>query len=138
MSELKLKILSFDKVLYENMVDMVVVPGNQGDISISSAGNNFAYILKSGTIYVMKNAATIKRFFVLGGNFLADNVSLIINVNGDLYDLDKIHKGDIDDKINTYEDRIKSLEDGDLKGFLINEVAAYKQMIVAISNNYYK
>jgi F0F1-type ATP synthase epsilon subunit len=104
MATLNLKILSAKSVLLEDEIDMAVLPGFMGDIGVISGERTLSYILKKGTLYLFKKDKVYKRYFVMGGNFKAENNNLIINISSDdLIDLDNINKDNISKNISYYE-----------------------------------
>ena len=94
MSSFNLKIVSFNKSLYSKSIDMVVLPGAFGDISITSMGRSFAYVLTSGVIYVFEGNEK-KRFFIQGGRFLSSSNEVVVSIEGDFFDLDTLKEQEI-------------------------------------------
>ncbi len=128
MSSLNLKIVSFDKTLYSKSVEMVVLPGAFGDISISSMGRYFAYVLKSGTIYVFEGNEK-KRFFIQQGRFVSSENEIIVSIDGDLFDLDNLDLSGINKLINKYEELLKNESNNIKHSFYINKVHFYNSLI---------
>lgn len=128
MSVLNLKILSFKSVIFNSVVESVVLPGLDGDISIT-APRNFAYLLNSGMIYVFSNSKLIKRFFVYNGHFQVKNNNIIVNTLDDIMDLDTIEVNAINEKILHYNNLLNNANNEVNKALYLNKITFYKNAI---------
>ncbi len=62
-----LQIISPDKSVFDEEIEMVIIPGTEGDIGV--LGNHMPLItsLRLGNIYIYRNKKIIKKFLVNGG-----------------------------------------------------------------------
>ena len=62
-----LQIISPDKSVFNEEIEMVIVPGTEGDIGVLSNHMPLITSLRLGNIYIYKNKKIIKKFLVNGG-----------------------------------------------------------------------
>ena len=129
MADLNLKILSFKKVLFQDIIQSIVIPGAQGDISINNVGRNYVYLLQSGIIYIFNNNKVVKRFFVLEGNFQIKDKEIFINTIDDFFDLDNLDANLINNQISYYDGLLNNCHDEIKKDFYLNKINSYKKII---------
>jgi F-type H+-transporting ATPase subunit epsilon len=64
---LTLEIISPEKLLVSKPVDMVVIPGTEGDLGILPGHSKLITSLRGGLVDLYENNAITDRFFVTGG-----------------------------------------------------------------------
>ena len=62
-----LQIISPEKSVFNEDIEMVIIPGKEGDIGVLSNHMPLITSLRLGNIYVYKDKKIIKRFLVNGG-----------------------------------------------------------------------
>ena len=62
-----LQIISPDKSVFDEEIEMVIVPGSEGDIGVLSNHMPLITSLRLGNIYIYRNKKIIKKFLVNGG-----------------------------------------------------------------------
>lgn len=135
---LKLSILGLKGKIFDDDVDMVVLPGIYGDMSISSAGRDFVHLLTTGVIYIYKGSSVNRRFLVFSGSVLSTEHEIVISVNKDCQDLDKLDKTYLAKAITKYEDLLSVATNETDKSFFQQEIESYKKAQSLVDANYYK
>lgn len=135
---LKLSILGLKGKVFEEEVDMVVLPGIYGDMSISSVGRDFVHLLATGIIYIYKGSNVSRRFLVFGGSVLSTEHEIVISANKDCLDLAKVDKTYFTNAINRYESLLSAAKDDADKTFFQQEIESYKKAQSLVDTNYYK
>ena len=62
-----LQIISPEKSVFDEEIEMVIIPGTEGDIGVLSNHMPLITSLRLGNIYVYRNKKIIKKFLVNGG-----------------------------------------------------------------------
>ena len=62
-----LQIISPEKSIFDEEIEMVIIPGTEGDIGILSNHMPLITSLRLGNIYIYRNKKIIKKFLVNGG-----------------------------------------------------------------------
>ena len=62
-----LQIISPEKSVFDDEIDMVIVPGAEGDIGVLSNHMPLITSLRLGNVYIYKDKKIIKKFLVNGG-----------------------------------------------------------------------
>ena len=62
-----LQIISPEKTLFDESIEMVIIPGTEGDIGVLSNHMPLITSLRLGNIYIYKDKKVIKKFLVNGG-----------------------------------------------------------------------
>ena len=62
-----LQIISPEKSVFDEEIEMVIMPGTEGDIGVLSNHMPLITSLRLGIIYIYKNKKIIKKFLVNGG-----------------------------------------------------------------------
>ena len=92
-----LQIISPDKSVFDEEIEMVIIPGTEGDIGVLSNHMPLITSLRLGNIYIYKNKKIIKKFLVNGGILevfenrctlltedISDSESEVVNNNDEL------------------------------------------------------
>jgi F-type H+-transporting ATPase subunit epsilon len=66
-AQLQFDLVSPERLLLSEPVDMVIVPGTEGDFGALPEHSNLISLLRPGVIYVYKNGERAERIFVGGG-----------------------------------------------------------------------
>ena len=62
-----LQIISPEKSVFDDEIEMVIIPGTEGDIGVLSNHMPLITSLRLGNIYIYRNKKIIKKFLVNGG-----------------------------------------------------------------------
>ena len=62
-----LQIISPEKSVFDEEIEMVIIPGTEGDIGVLSSHMPLITSLRLGNIYIYRNKKIIKKFLVNGG-----------------------------------------------------------------------
>ena len=62
-----LQIISPEKSVFDDEIEMVIIPGTEGDIGVLSNHMPLVTSLRLGNIYIYRNKKIIKKFLVNGG-----------------------------------------------------------------------
>ena len=62
-----LQIISPDESVFDEEIEMVIIPGTEGDIGVLSNHMPLITSLRLGNIYIYRNKKIIKKFLVNGG-----------------------------------------------------------------------
>ncbi len=89
---LTLEIISPEKLLVSKQVEMVVIPGTEGDLGILEGHSRLITSLRGGLVDLYENKVMTDRFFVSGGfaevtedrcSVLADSITKQSDLNAD-------------------------------------------------------
>lgn len=135
---LKLSILGLKGKIFNDDVDMIVIPGIYGDMSINAVGRDFVHLLTTGVIYVYKGSSVVRRFLIFAGSVLSTDHEIVISVNKDCLDLAKVDKTYFTKAISRYEDLLSEATEETDKTFFQQEIESYKKAQSLVDANYYK
>ena len=138
MLKITLKILSLKGSLFEDKVDMVVVPGLLGDIGIIAGERLFTYLLKPGIVYLFKNNKVVKRYFVINGRFKAEDNLVIINTEFDVYDLDELNTEEVSKLAENYKQKMETAKIEETQSYYKDQYHAYELLLQSKDVNHYK
>ena len=62
-----LQIISPEKTLFDESIEMVIIPGTEGDLGVLSNHMPLITSLRLGNIYIYKDKKVIRKFLVNGG-----------------------------------------------------------------------
>ena len=62
-----LQIISPEKTLFDESIEMVIIPGTEGDLGVLSNHMPLITSLRLGNIYIYKDNKVIKKFLINGG-----------------------------------------------------------------------
>ena len=67
MKQFKLEIISPNEIVFEKEIDLVILPGSEGDLGILKNHMSFLTSLRVGIVYIYQQKKRIETFFVTGG-----------------------------------------------------------------------
>ena len=111
MKQFKLEIISPNAIVYEKEIDLVILPGREGDFGILKDHMPFLTSLRVGIVYIYLEKKIIETFLVTGGiaEVSQNRCSLlteeVINTNS------LSSKNEIEESSNKDEINIKRLKD---------------------------
>ena len=104
-----LQIISPEKTLFDESIEMVIIPGTEGDLGVLSNHMPLITSLRLGNIYIYKDNKVIKKFLVNGGILeIIDNRCTLLTE--DISDLESevVNKDDNDDQFAQKKSEIAS------------------------------
>ncbi len=90
MLTLDLKIITPRKIVYQNQVDFVTIPSEEGEITILPKHTNLFSLLKEGIIKIKKE--NIEEYFAIGGGYLETDGRQVVILVSKAYGQDQIDK----------------------------------------------
>jgi F-type H+-transporting ATPase subunit epsilon len=98
-----LEIISPERLLVAKQVDMVVIPGTEGDLGILPGHSKLITSLRGGLVDLYENSAITDRFFVTGGfaEITEDRCSVLADKITKQSDLDPAEAADMLAKAKT-------------------------------------
>lgn len=104
-----LQIISPEKTLFDESIEMVIIPGTEGDLGVLSNHMPLITSLRLGNIYVYKDNKVIKKFLVNGGilEVIENRCTLLTE---DIFDLEGevVNKDDSNDQLAQKKSEIAS------------------------------
>ena len=95
-----LQIISPEKTLFDESIEMVIIPGTEGDIGVLSNHMPLITSLRLGNIYIYKDKKVIRKFLVNGGilEVIENRCTLLTEDISDL-EGEVVNKDDNDDQL---------------------------------------
>ena len=122
-------LVSPEKLLFNDKVYMVIVPGKEGDIGVLPGHSKLLSSLRPGRVMTYdENKQLLKSFFVSGG-FVEINPDKCIVLADEVSEISALDKGSIEKQI---QELINETSEKSKKQYLIA-----KSKIEAIDSNYY-
>ena len=104
-----LQIISPEKTLFDESIEMVIIPGTEGDLGVLSNHMPLITSLRLGNIYIYKDNKVIKKFLVNGGilEVIENRCTLLTEDISDL-ESEVVNKDDNDDHLAQKKTKIAS------------------------------
>ena len=104
-----LQIISPEKTLFDESIEMVIIPGTEGDIGVLSNHMPLITSLRLGNIYIYKDKKVIKKFLVNGGilEVIENRCTLLTEDISDL-ESEVVNKDDGNDQLAQKKSEIAS------------------------------
>ena len=104
-----LQIISPEKTLFDESIEMVIIPGREGDIGVLSNHMPLITSLRLGNIYIYKDKKVIKKFLVNGGilEVIENRCTLLTEDISDL-ESEVVNKDEKDDQLAQKKSEIAS------------------------------
>ena len=115
MKQFKLEIISPNEIVFEKEIDIVILPGSEGDLGILKDHMSFLTSLRVGIVYIYLEKKLIETFLVTGGivEVSQNKCSLlteeVINTNS-VSSSNNIEESSNNDEINLTRLKEKALE----------------------------
>ena len=103
------QIISPEKSVFNESIEMVIIPGTEGDIGVLSNHMPLITSLRLGNIYIYKDKKVIKKFLVNGGilEVIENRCTLLTEDISDL-ESEVVNKEDNDDQLAQKKTEIAS------------------------------
>ncbi len=134
--------MSSDKVAFELAspeallasvsVDMVVVPGAEGDFGVLPGHAPFISTVRAGVIDVYEGDKIDQRIFVADG-FAEVNERGCIVLSSEAYPVDELDRGEVEERLKAAQDELADADSDDERDKAEAEIAVCEAMLVAIA-----
>ena len=134
--KLTLKLVSPEKIVEESQVEMVVVPGMDGDFGVLPHHSMLISALRAGTIAIFENGQVVKRIFVADGFAEVNDKACTILVE-QAWDLSTLTVDDLNHQIQDYQDELASKLSEDEKQATLIAMHHMQACLAALQNPVY-
>ncbi len=134
--------MSIDKVAFELAspeallasvsVDMVIVPGAEGDFGVLPGHAPFISTVRAGVIDVYDGDKIDQRIFVADG-FAEVNERGCIVLSSEAYPIDELDRGEVEERLKAAQDELTDADNDDERDKAEAEIAVCEAMLVAIA-----
>lgn len=113
-------------------VDMVVVPGAEGDFGVLPGHAPFISTVRAGVIDVYEGDKIDQRIFVADG-FAEVNERGCIVLSSEAYPVDELDRGEVEERLKAAQDELADADSDDERDKAEAEIAVCEAMLVAIA-----
>ena len=115
----KLEIISPEKIIFSDNIEMVTLPSYEGDMSVLKNHISIITFLKPGIISIQKNKESFEKFFVQDGTveYLNDSLIVLSSSAVNIKDLSKIFLNNLEK--NT-QDKLAKKDISDHDRYILN------------------
>ena len=113
-------------------VDMVVVPGAEGDFGVLPGHAPFISTVRAGVIDVYEGDKIDQRIFVADG-FAEVNERGCIVLSSEAYPVDELDRGEVEERLKAAQDDLADADSDDERDKAEAEIAVCEAMLVAIA-----
>jgi len=113
-------------------VDMVVVPGAEGDFGVLPGHAPFISTVRAGVIDVYEGDKIDQRIFVADG-FAEVNERGCIVLSSEAYPVDALDRGEVEERLKAAQDELADADSDDERDKAEAEIAVCEAMLVAIA-----
>ncbi len=134
--------MSIDKVAFELAspealltsvsVDMVIVPGAEGDFGVLPGHAPFISTVRAGVIDVYEGDKIDQRIFVADG-FAEVNERGCTVLSSEAYPVDTLDRGEVEERLKAAQDELTDADSDDERDKAEAEIAVCEAMLVAIA-----
>ena len=113
-------------------VDMVVVPGAEGDFGVLPGHAPFISTVRAGVIDVYDGDKIDQRIFVADG-FAEVNERRCTVLSSEAYPVDALDRGEVEERLKAAQDELADADSDDERDKAEAEIAVCEAMLVAIA-----
>ena len=113
-------------------VDMVVVPGAEGDFGVLPGHAPFISTVRAGVIDIYEGDKIDQRIFVADG-FAEVNERGCIVLSSEAYPVDALDRGEVEERLKAAQDELADADNDDERIKAEAEIAVCEAMLVAIA-----
>ena len=113
-------------------VDMVVVPGAEGDFGVLPGHAPFISTVRAGVIDVYEGDKIDQRIFVADG-FAEVNERGCTVLSSEAYPVDELDRGEVEERLKAAQDELADADSDDERDKAEAEIAVCEAMLVAIA-----
>ena len=126
------ELASPEALLVSATVDMVVVPGAEGDFGVLPGHAPFISTVRPGVIDVYDGDKIDQRIFVADG-FAEVNERRCTVLSSEAYPVDDLDRGEVETRLNAAQDELADAESDVVRGKAEAEIAVCEAMLIAIA-----
>ncbi len=126
------ELASPEALLVSAAVDMVVVPGAEGDFGVLPGHAPFISTVRAGVIDVYDGDKIDQRIFVADG-FAEVNERGCIVLSSEAYPIDELDRGEVEERLKAAQDELTDADNDDERVKAEAEIAVCEAMLVAIA-----
>ena len=126
------ELASPEALLVSAAVDMVVVPGAEGDFGVLPGHAPFISTVRPGVIDVYDGDKIDQRIFVADG-FAEVNERRCTVLSSEAYPVDDLDRGEVETRLNAAQDELADADSDGERGKAEAEIAVCEAMLVAIA-----
>ena len=126
------ELASPEALLVSAAVDMVVVPGAEGDFGVLPGHAPFISTVRAGVIDVYDGDKIDQRIFVADG-FAEANERGCIVLSSEAYPIDELDRGEVEERLKAAQDELTDADNDDERVKAEAEIAVCEAMLVAIA-----
>ncbi len=126
------ELASPEALLVSAVVDMVVVPGAEGDFGVLPGHAPFISTVRAGVIDVYDGDKIDQRIFVADG-FAEVNERGCIVLSSEAYPVDTLDRGEVEERLKAARDDLADADSDDERDKAEAEIAVCEAMLVAIA-----
>ncbi len=125
------ELASPEALLVSAAVDMVIVPGAEGDFGVLPGHAPFISTVRPGVIDVYDGDKIDQRIFVADG-FAEVNERRCTVLSSEAYPVDELDRGEVETRLNAAQDELTDAESDVERGKAEAEIAVCEAMLAAI------
>lgn len=125
------ELASPEALLVSEAVDMVVVPGAEGDFGVLPGHAPFISTVRAGVIDVYEGDKINQRIFVADG-FAEVNEQGCIVLSSEAYPVDDLDRGEVQERLKAAQDEVADADSDAERDKAEAEIAICEAMLVAI------
>ncbi len=123
-------LVSPEKLLFNDEVEMIIIPGKDGDIGVLPGHSKLLSSLRPGRIMVYGEGKKLLKSFFVSGGFVEINPQKCIVLGEEVHEMTSLDKVEIEKQINELEKNSKNFSKEDL--------IIAKSKINALNSKYYE
>ena len=126
--QLTFELVSPERLLFSTDVEMVVVPGDEGDFGVLAGHAPLVSTVRSGVIDVYESDSISERIFVAGGfaEVIAGRCTVLAE---EAVNLKEVEKSTVEERIRRNEQSIQNLNPGDDANALEADLAVARALM---------
>ena len=130
--KVQFELVSPEELLVEDAVEMVVIPGEEGDFGVLPRHAPMLSTVRPGVISIYENNAVRDRIFIAGGfaEVTPERCTVLAEMALPVGDIDR---ADAEQKLSDARDDLKDAKDEVEKRSAERQIAAYEAMLAAAS-----
>ena len=125
------ELASPEALLVSAAVDMVVVPGVEGDFGVLPGHAPFISTVRPGVIDIYQGDKVDQRIFVSGG-FAEVNERRCTVLSREAYPLEELDRGEVEARLRDSKDELRDADSDDERGAAEKDIAVCEAMLAAL------
>ncbi len=125
------ELASPEALLVSTEVDMVVVPGAEGDFGVLPGHAPFISTVRPGVIDIHQGDKVERRLFVSGG-FAEVNERRCTVLSSEAYPLEELERGEVEARLTAAQEDLADADGDDERGAAEKDIAVCEAMLAAL------